>query len=128
MPDVRPTGDEEIRRQLISLVGKKGRRDHKWNKERPCDWRPEQVYDPESKVPLTAHAAWELIRHWLDENRPIETKTMTLADGREIEVYCMIEEFGDQMVYVKLEILGSGKSVFGWSFHISERTRKQEKT
>jgi hypothetical protein len=126
MAETGPSDPDEIRRQLIALVEKKGKRKHEWSKDRPTDWRPGEVYDPEWKVYFTAPRAWELILQWLVDSRPVETKEMTLASGKTVWVHVMVEEFGGQMIYVKLEILPGG-TVLGWSFHISERTVSKER-
>lgn len=123
MVDTGRPDDDEIRLQLIALVQKKGRRKQEWTRERPTDWRPAEVHDPEWKVCFTTPRAWDLILDWLEGGRPIAIEEMVIrASGVKVWVYVMIEQLGDQMVYVKLEILGGGKYVFGWSFHVSERT------
>jgi hypothetical protein len=122
MVDTGRPDQDEIRRRLIALVQKKGRRKQDWTQQRPTDWRPAEVHDPEWKVCFTTPRAWDLILNWLEDGRPVETKEMTLRNGETVWVHVMIEQLGNQLIYVKLEILGGGQHVFGWSFHISERS------
>ena len=117
--------EAEVRRRLASAAKSKKRRKQHWSRERPNDWRPSEVFDPEWNVFLTTPRAWDLILEWLEDERPIESKQMELPGGELVWVHVMIERIGDQMVYVKLELLGGGQSVHGGSFHVSERTRAE---
>lgn len=121
--------DDQIRKQLIALATKKGCRKYgknEWTREEPIAWIPDGVKDPESGMGLTDHAAWELILRWLKEDCPIEPKEFTLASGKKIKAHVMKQQFGNQMVYVKLQIIGGGRFVKGWSFHISEWSKLKE--
>jgi hypothetical protein len=62
-----------------------------------------------------------MILEWLEGNRPIETKQMALKNGKTVWVHIMVERLGEEMIYVKLEIMDGGQRVFGWSFHPSDR-------
>src|SRR5437763_2615770 len=107
MAETGPPDPEEVRRQLIALVRQKGKRKHQWSKEYSTDWRPNEVHDDWGA--MTPARGWELILQWLENRRPIETKEMTLNSGKSIWVHVMVEQLGDQMIYVKLEILAGGE-------------------
>jgi hypothetical protein len=119
MADTKPPEPEIVRRQLIALVRQKGKRKQEWSLERPSDWRPVDVRDEFGA--MTNLRAWQAILQWLEDGCAIVSKQMELPNGKSVWVHVMLGQLGDLKVYVKLEILGGGRFVFGWSFHPSER-------
>ncbi len=90
--------------------------------ERPTDWRPGQVRNPEGVLDthFTDAAAWELIATRIDDGHPIESVTLHKPQGATGYVMKIDLEDGRPQLYVKLQ-MGSGK-IIGRSFHYSERT------
>ena len=89
--------------------------------ERPTDWRPGQVRNPDGV--LDSHfrdaTAWELIVAPLEDGHPIETVELHKPRGATGYVMKIDFELGRPLLYVKLQ-LGSGR-IIGRSFHCSER-------
>lgn len=108
------------RNQLINLI-KQGKKRVKFTKERPHEWTPYKVRNPNGDIyfqEFTEIAAWELIVELLENGHPIEEKTLRKppgAKGYEIKVKL---EPNKPKLYIKLEL---GKMVFGRSFHYSDR-------
>ena len=50
---------EEVRARLIRLIGQRGKRRSEWTKERPTEWRPQEVFDPASGAFMHALRAWD---------------------------------------------------------------------
>ena len=89
--------------------------------ERPTDWRPGQVRNPDGVLDtfFTDAAAWEFIAERLDDGHPIETVELRKPQGAMGYVMKIDIESGRPQLYIKLQ-LGSGK-IIGRSFHYSER-------
>lgn len=110
----------EIRRQLISLARQKHCRVVAFSRERPVDWRPTQIINPEVGLPFSDAGAWEFIAQQLEAGQPLTEIVLDKPPGK--SGYVMIIHLVDERpsLYVKLELGGAGK-VFGRSFHYSER-------
>ena len=87
--------------------------------DRPTDWRPGQVRNPEGLLDthFTDAAAWELIASRLDDGHPVEVVELRKPAGAKGYVMKIDVEPGQPLLYVKLQ-LGSGK-IIGRSFHYS---------
>ena len=92
-----------------------------FSRERPTDWRPGQVRNPDGVLDthFTDAAAWELIAARLEDGHPIETVELRQPKGAIGYVMKIDLEPSRPQLYVKLQ-LGSGK-IIGRSFHYSER-------
>lgn len=112
--------DRSIRDQLVSLV-RRGARTSEFTRERPTDWRPGEVPNPEGLVlpHFDEKSAWDLIASRLESGHAVETVTLNQPPGKTGYVMKVDLNPGRPPVYVKLQ-LGSGV-VIGRSFHESER-------
>ena len=92
-----------------------------FTRERPSDWRPGQVRNPNGILDdhFTDSTAWELIAERLEAGEHVEV--IDLRQPRGARGYVMRIDLGPELpkLYVKLQ-LGSGR-IFGRSFHDSER-------
>ena len=118
----RRKGDFDVpRNELAALARRKSARITAFRRERPTDWRPSQVRNPNGLLDayFTDESAWDLIASKVeDEGQPIEKVELNHPPGR--TGYVMLIELGGDApapLYVKLE-LGSGK-IYGRSFHYS---------
>jgi hypothetical protein len=107
----------EIRHQLEILCRKKRARTSAWTPDRPTDWRPNSVINPEDCQPFTDCGAWEFVADCLSRGILLEPIELDLPTGK--TGYVMTIPLGDRDLYVKLQ-LGAGK-VIGRSFHYSNR-------
>ena len=89
--------------------------------ERPTDWRPGQVRNPDGVLDthFTDAAAWEFIAARLEDGHSVEIVELHKPQGATGYVMKIDLEPDRPQLYVKLQ-LGSGKIV-GRSFHYSER-------
>lgn len=112
--------DSSIRQQLAELARYKSTRTTAFSPDRPTDWRPEQVPNPQGILDryFTDASAWDLVVSKLEEGHLVEEIELEVPPGK--KGYVMIIELpdADRSLYVKLQ-LGSGK-VIGRSFHYSE--------
>ena len=112
--------DDAIRHELLALVGR-GARTSEFTPERPIDWRPGEVPNPDGVLLpyFDDHSAWDLIATRLEERHEVETIILDQPPGKKGYVMKIDLNPGRPVLYVKLE-LGSGV-VIGRSFHESER-------
>lgn len=112
--------DDSIRHQLVTLV-RRGARTSAFTPDRPTDWRPGEVPNPEGLVLpyFDDDSAWALIASRLEGGHAVETIILDQPPGKKAYVMKIALNPGRPLLYVKLE-LGSG-SVIGRSFHESER-------
>jgi hypothetical protein len=98
-----------------------GARKSGFTRERPVDWRPNDVPNPEGLLFSHYHddSAWELIASRLEEGHDVEAINLDRPPGKTGYVMKIDPNPGRPLLYVKLE-LGSGV-VIGRSFHESER-------
>ena len=107
-----PADMDAIRHQLIVLAKRRSCRVLGW----PRDWRPTQVLNPKDGRPFTPVGAWEYIVELLEQQVPIEPKTLDAPElGK--TAYIIKSPLGTRTLYIKLQ-LGSG-CVIGRSFHYS---------
>ncbi len=112
---------ESTRGHLAALARRSRARVTAFSGERPTDWRPGQVRNPDGVLDthFTDAAAWELIAARLEEGHPIEAVELHTPRGATGYVMKIDLEPSQAQLYVKLQ-LGSGK-IIGRSFHYSER-------
>ncbi|RJP25562.1 MAG: hypothetical protein C4527_16895 [Candidatus Omnitrophota bacterium] len=110
---------DEIRHQIIRLIGRPKARVTKWSPKSPIDWQPEQVINPDSGMPFTRNGAWQFVKQKLEENHPLEE--IELQKPPKKKAYVMRINMGEEYpeLYVKLQ-LGSGE-IIGRSFHYSKK-------
>ena len=108
----------DIRHQLVVLI-RKGRYDARFSRERPTEWEPTRVRNPEGSIDgfFTDQTAWTFIADRLDQGEYVQPKVLDKPPGS--KAYVMKIAIGSDvpMLYVKLQ-LGPGK-VWGRSFHYS---------
>ena len=112
--------DDSIRHQLAILARRPRDRKREFDPDRPTDWRPRSVRNPDGMLDkyFSNAAAWELIASRLESGHDVETVTLRKPPGRTGYVMKIDLEPDAPTLYIKLE-LGSGK-IWGRSFHYSE--------
>ena len=112
--------DNAIRHQLVTLV-RRGDRTSKFTRERPSDWRPGEVPNPNGLLLpyFDDDSAWELIASSLENGHDVKTIILDQPPGKRGYVMNIVLNPGRPPLYVKLQ-LGRGE-VIGRSFHESER-------
>jgi hypothetical protein len=110
----------EIRSQLIILCRRKSSRTSEWKRERPTEWQPTAVINPEDGQPFTDTAAWEFVARCLESLVDLDRVQLEKPAGKIAYVFTV--PIGASVLYVKLQ-LGSG-SVIGRSFHYSKTEPK----
>ncbi len=113
--------DASIRHQLVVLARRGRARNTEFTRDRPTDWRPEQVRNPDGVLDthFTDASAWELIASKLEDEHPVEIVELRKPPGAKAYVMKIDIEPGRPPLYVKLQ-LGSGQ-IIGRSFHYSKR-------
>lgn len=110
-----------VRHELATLARNPHRRTAEFTRERPTDWRPHQVLNPDGDLDthFTDTTAWELIATRLEQGQHVKVIELQKPRGR--KGYVMSIDLGTDTpnLYVKLQ-LGSGQ-IIGRSFHYSER-------
>jgi hypothetical protein len=104
-----------VRHQLAILCRRKKSRTSEWSRDRPTEWRPTSVINPEDGQPFTDAGAWEFAAACLERNEPLHPVELEAPAGK--WAYAMAVREGSRVIYIKLQ-LGSGK-VIGRSFHYS---------
>ena len=91
-----------------------------WTRDRPTDWRPGQVRNPNGMLDthFTNTSAWELISSQLRAGCDVEEVTLRKPLGAKGYVFKIPVESGRPDVYIKLQ-LGAGE-IIGRSFHYSK--------
>ncbi len=111
-----------IRRELVVLARRSKARTVKFRKDRPTNWRPTQVRNPDADGMLdeyfTKASAWEYIATMLENGHPVKTVELHKPPGAKGYVMKIKIEPGKPQLYIKLQ-LGDGK-IIGRSFHYSE--------
>lgn len=113
--------DESTRRQLIALAQRRFARTTEFSRDRPTDWRPGDVRNPDGELDpcFTDEAALELIASRLEAGHDVETVELRKPAGATGYVMKIDIEPEQRPLYVKLQ-LGTGK-IIGRSFHYSKR-------
>ena len=112
--------DEATRRQLVILARRPRARSSEFSRERPTDWRPNQVRNPNGILDrhFTDLTAWELIAERLEAGEEVEVIELRKPPGARGYVMRIHLESDLPELYIKLQ-LGAGR-IFGRSFHYSE--------
>jgi hypothetical protein len=106
----------DIRRQAAILARRKRAREVKFTAESPCDWRPQDVINPEDGTPFTRDGAWNFLADRLeDSQQTVQWVELTHPPGKKACV--LLVPLGEKVVYIKFQ-LGAGK-VRARSFHYS---------
>lgn len=118
--DLRGGIDEETRRQLAILAKRSRARTSVFSRERPTDWRPNQVRNPKGTLDshFTDSTAWDFIAERIEAGEEVKVIELEKPPGR--KGYVMRIDLGSDVptLYVKLQ-LGAGK-IIGRSFHNSK--------
>lgn len=109
---------ERIRGELVRLCASRRTRRTEFTRERPTNWRPQQVVDPETEQPFTDEGAWAYIAAILEQGHEIEQIFLKKPLGKSGYVLKIMDKKSGKTIYVKLQI-GSG-FVYGRSFHYSD--------
>ncbi|MDE0032514.1 MAG: hypothetical protein OXU75_05220 [Deltaproteobacteria bacterium] len=114
--------DDETRQHLLVLARRTGARSFDFRHDRPTDWRPQQVRNPDGLLDdyFTDKSAWELIASKIEDGHPLEIVQLEKPPGATGYVMKIDIEPGQPQLYIKLE-LGSGKIFGRRSFHCSEQ-------
>ena len=115
---------QSIRHELITLARRSQARVTEFHSDRPVDWRPRGVKNPDGMVNdyFTDASAWEFIAAKLEEGHFVEIITLRKPEGATGYVMKVKIEVDKPLLYIKLQ-LGSGK-IIGRSFHYSEFKHK----
>ena len=118
--DSRDGIDEATRHQLAILARRPHAHTSAFSRERPSDWRPSQVRNPDGILDtyFTDSTAWRLIAERLEAGEEVEVIELTQPRGA--RGYVMRIDLGSDLpeLYIKLQ-LGPGR-IFGRSFHYSQ--------
>lgn len=115
----RPELTDSLRRELAILARRPWARITEFSTERPSEWQPNQVRNPNGALDdhFTDASAWDLIASKLEEGHAVETVSLR-HPPRKIGYVMKIQlNATSPILYVKLQ-LGSGK-IIGRSFHYS---------
>ena len=112
-------GLETVRRELAALARRSDRRTSEWSRERPTEFRPDTVINPDTGVSFSPAGAWHYISDLLEGGQALEPLELDKPAGK--TGYVLRPKLGPELreIYIKLE-LGDGGMVIGRSFHYSE--------
>ena len=113
--------DDTTRYQLVILARRSRSRVTTFRSDRPNDWRPGQVRNPNGVLDshFTDASAWKYIAARLQSGHPVEVMRLDKPLGAKGYVMKIDIEPEMPQLYVKLQ-MGSGK-IIGRSFHYSDR-------
>ena len=111
-----------VRKKMLDFL-EAGKNFSKWSKERPTDWRPTSVINPNSDLDLTFtnKTCWGFIKELLQNKHPIEVTTLEKPPGEKGYVMLFETESGSSDIYIKLQIVKG--HLMGRSFHYSDRSK-----
>ena len=115
--------NDATRRQLANLAGRPSKRNAKFSRDRPTDWRPHQVRNPDAELGpphyvFTDAGAWELIASKLEHGHDVEEVKLLKPAGSTGYVMKIMLEETMPLLYVKLQLRHG--TILGRSFHYSE--------
>ncbi len=115
-----PGINAETRNQLVKRARSSKTRDQEFRSDRPTDWRPTTVRNPEGDVApfFTPTTAWEFIAARLEAGEEVEVIDLRMPRGSKGYVMKIDLGLGLPKLYVKLQLVS--KKVIGRSFHYSE--------
>ena len=113
---------DATRRQLASLARQPRKRNAKFSRDCPTDWRPHQVRNPDAALGpphdvFTDAGAWELIASRLEHGHDVEKKNLRRPTGSTGYVMKIMLEETRPLLYVKLQLRHG--AILGRSFHYS---------
>lgn len=109
---------EDIRRQIIVLARRPKARRSDFTPERPTNWRPNTVVNPETGRHFTRSTAWEFIADCAENGCDVEVVPLRKPAGATGYVMKIPLDANRPRLYVKVE-LRSGR-ILGRSFHESD--------
>ena len=111
-----------VRKKMLDLL-EAGKITSGWSKERPVDWNPGSVTnpDPDVNMPFTHRTCWDFVGRLLQNGHPIEIITLEKPQGEKGYVMVFETESGSSDIYIKLQI-GKGQLI-GRSFHYSYQSK-----
>ena len=111
--------DEATRSQLALLSRRSRARTTEFRVDRPTDWRPGTVVNPDGVLDthFTDAAAWEFIATTIESGHQIEIVELRKPPGAKGYVMKINLQPDQPQLYIKLQ-LGPGK-IIGRSFHYS---------
>ncbi len=109
--------DEDIRREIVALARRKHARAIPKELDRPTNWQPNEVINPESGMPFSREGAWHFIARCAEEGHEIETVPLRKPEGKTAYVMKIQLQPSRPRLYVKVEVQ-SGR-ILGRSFHES---------
>jgi len=113
---------DSVRKKMLNLL-EAGKTNVEWSKERPIDWRPDTVTnpDPDINMSFTPKTCWGFIEKLLLDRHPIEIITHEKPKGEKGYVMLFETESGLPDIYIKLQIIN--EILMGRSFHYSYRSK-----
>lgn len=113
---------DEERKELARLARNKATRTTAFTRDRPTEWRPQQVQNTSetaSFIPyFTDEGAWNLIADLLENGYPVKVKILDLPPGA--KAFEMHVESGSSLPRIYIKIQPGHGSVIGRSFHYDE--------
>ena len=111
-----------VRKKMLDLLEAE-RTFSKWSEERPTDWRPASVTNPNSVLGMTFtdKTCWGFIEELLQDKHPLEPITLKEPPGEKAYVMLFETESGPSDIYIKLQIIKG--QLWGRSFHYSDRSK-----
>ncbi len=113
--------DDDTRRLLVKLASRRATRSNNWSSERPTEWRPQTVRDPDSGFfpYFSSDRAWDLVASVLEKGHPVEAQSLDKPSGAVGFVLKIRLQIDEPLLYVKLELGKRKNFLFGRSFHYS---------
>ncbi len=110
---------------MIQLAERKQTRRSEFSVERPTQWQPGQVRNPNGILDqyFTDTSAWAYIVELLKQNHPMEVVQLDKPPNSKGYVMKVDIEPDKPQLYIKLQ-LGSG-TIFGRSFHYSNSLKNR---
>ena len=111
--------DAATKSQLALLSRRSRARTTEFRVDRPTDWRPGTVFNPDGVLDthFTDAATWEFIATTIENGHPIEIVELQKPPGATGYVMKIDLQPNQPQLYIKLQ-LGAGK-IIGRSFHYS---------
>ena len=117
---------DDLRKRLADFARRRERRVvGPFSKDLPCDWRPQNILNPESGMPFTDASAWELIAERLENGHPVRQQTLEKPPGAQAVVLEVDLGPTQAILFVKIQI--GAERVIGRSFHPSYEKRSGQK-
>ena len=95
---------EDIRRQIVVLARRPRARSSAFTPQRPTDWRPTTVVNPETGEDFTLSAAWRFIAEYADRGHDIQVVPLRKPPGATGYVMRITLETNRPRLDVKVEL------------------------